>query len=473
MAASKAAVESRSNRGRTGHGPDITGASRRRRRVVARLWTALRPQAPPEGGSSTGGGADPARRQGPRVVSRARTARKGARRRARGGVPDAAGAGQRAERDPSPGPSRPRSARATTTRVWPRFIARYYRHVPAEDLAERDPLDLAGAALSHRQLAASRPQGTANVRVFTPTVDEFGWTSGHTVVEIVTDDMPFLVDSVTTELSRQDRGIHLLVHPQVVVRRDVTGRLLEVLDESAGTWSRSEHPGTAWSSRGSTSRSTARPTGAGWASPAGRAVRARRRPGGGRGLAQDEAAGAGHRRRARGRARRTGSPPTRSRRAGSCWPGWRRTTSRSWGTATTAWSSATGATACVAETGSGLGHPAVRPARVVEQLRPADPAGPGEGPGEAPARAHHREHAGHRASGGLPRLRERQAVRRRRRGRRGAALPRAVRLERVHRQRPPHPRGPPQGAGGAGALRLRARQPLRQGPAADPRDVPA
>ena len=122
------------------------------------------------------------------------------------------------------------------------FITRYYRHVPAEDLAERDPIDLAGAALSHRQLAASRPQGTANVRVFTPTVDEFGWTSGHTVVEIVTDDMPFLVDSVTTELSRQDRGIHLLVHPQMVVRRDVTGRLLEVLDESAGTWSRSEHP---------------------------------------------------------------------------------------------------------------------------------------------------------------------------------------------------------------------------------------
>ncbi len=113
------------------------------------------------------------------------------------------------------------------------FLARYYRHVPVEDLAERDPIDLAGAALSHRLLAAARPQGVANVRVFTPTVDEFGWTSGHTVVEIVTDDMPFLVDSVTTELSRQERGIHLVVHPQVVVRRDVTGKLLEVLDTSA------------------------------------------------------------------------------------------------------------------------------------------------------------------------------------------------------------------------------------------------
>src|SRR3954469_11579898 len=122
------------------------------------------------------------------------------------------------------------------------FLARYYRHVPVEDLAERDPIDLAGAALSHRLLAGARPQGVANVRVFTPTVDEFGWTSGHTVVEIVTDDMPFLVDSVTTELSRQERGIHLVVHPQVVVRRDVTGRLLEVLDTSASTWAAAEHP---------------------------------------------------------------------------------------------------------------------------------------------------------------------------------------------------------------------------------------
>src|SRR3954468_20377499 len=121
------------------------------------------------------------------------------------------------------------------------FLARYYRHVPVEDLAERDPIDLAGAALSHRQLAAQRPQGTANVRVFTPTVDEYGWTSGDTVVEIVTDDMPFLVDSVTTELSRQERGIHLLVHPQVVVRRDVTGRLLEVLDVGVTDWAKQDH----------------------------------------------------------------------------------------------------------------------------------------------------------------------------------------------------------------------------------------
>ena len=113
------------------------------------------------------------------------------------------------------------------------FLTRYYRHVADEDLTQRDPLDLAGCALSHRQLASERPDGTANVRVHTPTVDGQGWSTGHTVVEVVTDDMPFLVDSVTAELTRQDRAIHLVVHPTFVVRRDVTGRLLEVLDVSA------------------------------------------------------------------------------------------------------------------------------------------------------------------------------------------------------------------------------------------------
>ena len=104
-----------------------------------------------------------------------------------------------------------------------RFLRRYYRHVATEDLLARDPEDLLGAALSHQQLAASRPAGTANVRVFTPTVEENGWSCGHTVIEIVTDDMPFLVDSVTAELSRQERAVHLVVHPQLVVRRDATG----------------------------------------------------------------------------------------------------------------------------------------------------------------------------------------------------------------------------------------------------------
>ncbi|PWI17892.1 NAD-glutamate dehydrogenase [Streptomyces sp. Act143] len=111
------------------------------------------------------------------------------------------------------------------------FLQRYYLHTAPEDLTDRDPVDVFGAALSHYRLAENRPQGTANVRVLTPTVEENGWACSHSIVEVVTDDMPFLVDSVTNELTRQGRGIHVVIHPQVVVRRDLTGQLIEVLPQ--------------------------------------------------------------------------------------------------------------------------------------------------------------------------------------------------------------------------------------------------
>src|SRR5450759_1306413 len=116
------------------------------------------------------------------------------------------------------------------------FLRRYYRHVATEDLLTRGAEDIFGAAMSHRELAADRPVGTANVHVFTPTIEEQGWSCGQTVIEIVTDDMPFLVDSVTAELSRQERPFHLVIHPQLVVRRDAAGALQEILDvdEMAG-----------------------------------------------------------------------------------------------------------------------------------------------------------------------------------------------------------------------------------------------
>ena len=96
------------------------------------------------------------------------------------------------------------------------LVRAYYRHVAAEDVADRSDADVYGAFASHYKLAAERPQGTARVRVLTPTLAESGWSAaGHTVVEVVVDDMPFLVDSLTMELSRQLRDVHVVIHPQL------------------------------------------------------------------------------------------------------------------------------------------------------------------------------------------------------------------------------------------------------------------
>ena len=54
------------------------------------------------------------------------------------------------------------------------------------------------------------------------------------MIEIVSDDMPFIVDSVTMELSRQGSGIELIIHPVMRVMRDPAGELVEVLPGEAG-----------------------------------------------------------------------------------------------------------------------------------------------------------------------------------------------------------------------------------------------
>ncbi|WP_341231415.1 NAD-glutamate dehydrogenase domain-containing protein, partial [Nocardioides salarius] len=116
------------------------------------------------------------------------------------------------------------------------LLAAYYRHVAPEDLAERSESDVYGALASHYRLAQQRPQGRAEVRVFTPSLAEHGWSAGgHSVVEVVTDDMPFLVDSLTMELSRQLRAVHLVVHPHFDVERAITGELqrARVVDDGA------------------------------------------------------------------------------------------------------------------------------------------------------------------------------------------------------------------------------------------------
>lgn len=92
------------------------------------------------------------------------------------------------------------------------LIRDYYVHLAVEDAAAYDPAILNARALNHKRIAADRAPGTVNVQI----LDE----RDSSVVYIVTDDMPFLVDSVTAELVRQKKAIRLVTHPMFVVSRD-------------------------------------------------------------------------------------------------------------------------------------------------------------------------------------------------------------------------------------------------------------
>ncbi|HEY2092016.1 MAG TPA: NAD-glutamate dehydrogenase [Thermoanaerobaculia bacterium] len=108
------------------------------------------------------------------------------------------------------------------------FVRRYFALVAPDDIIYTSFETLLGGALSLFDFAAQRTPGAAKVRIFNPTQEANGWTLEHTVIEIVNDDMPFLVDSVSAEVHRRDRNIHLLIHPVFRVRRDERGNRVEV-----------------------------------------------------------------------------------------------------------------------------------------------------------------------------------------------------------------------------------------------------
>ncbi|MGW9195958.1 NAD-glutamate dehydrogenase [Micromonospora chersina] len=103
------------------------------------------------------------------------------------------------------------------------LVGRFWRFAPDEELIGFTAEEMLDAARAHRDLAQQRVPGELKLRIHEPDAEQH-----HTVIEIVTDDMPFLVDSVTALLNSHHLDVHLLVHPLVVVRREPLGRLTEV-----------------------------------------------------------------------------------------------------------------------------------------------------------------------------------------------------------------------------------------------------
>lgn len=115
------------------------------------------------------------------------------------------------------------------------LLRHYFDRVAPQDLSEKEPIDLYGAVVRHIQLAERRQPSETLVRVYNPNTDEDGWTSSHTVIDIVGADMPFIVDSVLALLQTRGRQVHVLVHPMVDVDRSPQGDLQAISPPENGT----------------------------------------------------------------------------------------------------------------------------------------------------------------------------------------------------------------------------------------------
>ncbi|WP_221901752.1 NAD-glutamate dehydrogenase domain-containing protein [Bathymodiolus platifrons methanotrophic gill symbiont] len=73
--------------------------------------------------------------------------------------------------------------------------------------------------------------GTTSPRVRSPwlaAVEEHGWQSTHTVIEVVLPDRAFILQSMTMEINRYGFVNLLVLHPVYWVRRDAAGKLRNV-----------------------------------------------------------------------------------------------------------------------------------------------------------------------------------------------------------------------------------------------------
>lgn len=116
------------------------------------------------------------------------------------------------------------------------FIQRYYYNTALDELDQHPIEKLAGAVKAHWDFAQILKPGEFKLRVYNPSMEKDGWESEHTTIELVSKDMPFLVDSICMELNQQGWPAYGFINiADVYVQRDKNGRMLKIFPNGSHT----------------------------------------------------------------------------------------------------------------------------------------------------------------------------------------------------------------------------------------------
>ncbi len=129
--------------------------------------------------------------------------------------------------------AKPKSTLIKSRKQIGEFLRHYFRDVPHEDMAGRSPRIMGQAALEHLEFARTRKRGRPKLRIFNPNENDHGYQSNFTIVEMVNDNMPFLVDSVAAAIARHNLTVHMTVHPIVRVERNGRGQMTNVMSKES------------------------------------------------------------------------------------------------------------------------------------------------------------------------------------------------------------------------------------------------
>lgn len=113
-----------------------------------------------------------------------------------------------------------------------KFLDGFLKSIPDEDKNMVHPAILAEAAQHHLKLSKDRIPGEPRVDIYTPVIEDEEWGTGRTVIDVVNDDMPFLVDSVAAEITQNYKLIHLILHPMLHISRSTKGKFKDIVEKA-------------------------------------------------------------------------------------------------------------------------------------------------------------------------------------------------------------------------------------------------
>lgn len=105
------------------------------------------------------------------------------------------------------------------------FVAQFYAKIPVSELSERAPSAAIDLAQSCFEFIQNRAEKQPKIRIIA--------TGKRTILELLNDDMPFLVDSISAELTRRGFTIYDTIHPIFQVERDAQGNFVKLGGEKA------------------------------------------------------------------------------------------------------------------------------------------------------------------------------------------------------------------------------------------------
>ncbi|MDV7341246.1 NAD-glutamate dehydrogenase, partial [Terasakiella sp. A23] len=109
------------------------------------------------------------------------------------------------------------------------FVKHFFAKASAQDILDESFDVLFGATTSLWRFMSKRTKDEVKVQIYNPNLEEHGWQSDHTIIQICVTDRPFLVDSIISALDDYHVNVLKNFHPVLHMVRGDRGKLVKLV----------------------------------------------------------------------------------------------------------------------------------------------------------------------------------------------------------------------------------------------------